>query len=382
MCPGSNVNVATANVLTNKKWVLSARPSGAFSENDTNMPTEEIDLEKVVEMTDGSTCTSSDAFHISPDEVLVKVEALSIDAFIRTMLDEEAFHGSVSIGDTMPAMGIGKVLKSGSQSKLREGDTVIGMLGAQTIAKVKSSGLNKSMLPMANPTLSLGLLGVTGLTAYVGTFSVTQGPKKGETVVVSAAAGATGSVAAQLAKIAGARVVGIAGGTKKTKFLLEDLGLDAAIDYKDTSKSVREQLSETCPDGIDFFYDNVGGEILDAVIEKINMNARIVICGAVSQYSGNLNKGKVQGPSNYLKLAEKSATMKGFALMNESSSFPAAIAWLLYYYNRGLVKLPEHVENGIEKFAAAMVMMFNGGYIGRTIVDVAGVKNIDVKSSA
>lgn len=226
------------------------------------------------------------------------------------------------------------------------------------------------------PTASLGLMGLTtGLTAYTGVFYVTRRPRKGETVVVSGAAGAVGSVAAQLAKATGARVIVVAGGPKKCQYLAEELKLDGAVDYKNSEKSLEEQITATCPDGIDFIYDNVGGSILDQLLAKINPNGRVVICGAVSQYSGNLNKGKVEGPSNYLKLAEKGAEMKGFNVMQYMMKVPLAMALcgMFYYHIRGKVRMTEHIEVGIQSFPHALAKMFSGGsngHIGKMLVKV------------
>ena len=226
--------------VDNRKWVLATRPEGVFNpEVDVKLIKEEIDLTAIAD-----------------DEVLVRVGMLSVDAFIRTMLDKEAYHGSVDIGNLIPAIGYGTVVKCGTSIKgLKEGDLVSGMMGAQQYTLSKQEGLMKNVLPRilpgVTPSMSLGLLNLTtGLTAYTGMFYVCSPPKKGETVVVSAAAGAVGSVAAQLAKISGARVVGIAGGEKKTQYLMQDLALDACIDYKNTKISFEDQLKAACPDGV------------------------------------------------------------------------------------------------------------------------------------
>ena len=166
-------------------------------------------------------------------------------------------------------------------------------------------------------------------------------------------------------------MIGIAGGERKNKFLLEDLGVDGAIDYKHPNRSLEDQLSEVCPDGIDFIYDNVGGQTLDTLLGKINPGGRVVICGAISQYSGNLNKGKVQGPGNYLKLAERGATMKGFNVMQYLYKLPFAMLGMFYYYVTGKVDLVEHIEEGIESFPLALEKMFNGGHIGKMLVKVS-----------
>ena len=189
---------------------------------------------------------------------------------------------------------------------------------------------------------------------------------------MSAAAGAVGCVAAQMAKLSGARVIGVAGGEMKKKFLLETLKLDAAVDYKCKEKTLGEQLDETCPNGIDFFFDNVGGDVLDEVLQRINLYSRISICGAVSHYnSGRINtKSQIQGPSHYIKLAEKSSSMSGYNMIHHSSSFLKAIAYLLWHYYRGNIDCPQHVEKGIESFGKSIELMFEGGHCGRLIVDL------------
>jgi len=348
-------------MVLNKKWTLRSRPNGIFDPKIAELSTEKIEEND-----------------LDPDETLVKISKLSVDAFIRTMMDEEAYHGSVDLGSTIPAFGYGMVESCGSNvTSLKKGDVVVGLMGAQTYCKTKTSTLFKHRLPFVDPSISLGLLSLTtGLTAYVGTFYVGKRPRKGETAVVSAASGAVGSVAAQLARISGARVVGIAGGEKKCKYLIDELKLDDCIDYKSEDKTLEEQLKESCPNGVDFFYDNVGGTTLDAVLESINPKGRIVVCGAISQYSGNLNKGKVHGPSSYLKLAERGASMAGFNVMQYMSSLPKAMFWILWYKWRGQLSLKMHVENGIESFPSALQQLFVGGHTGKMIVDVAsGIVN-------
>eukprot|EP00527_Entomoneis_sp_CCMP2396_P006068 CAMPEP_0198141708 /NCGR_PEP_ID=MMETSP1443-20131203/4656_1 /TAXON_ID=186043 /ORGANISM="Entomoneis sp., Strain CCMP2396" /LENGTH=375 /DNA_ID=CAMNT_0043804527 /DNA_START=35 /DNA_END=1162 /DNA_ORIENTATION=+ len=345
-----------APAVTNKKWVLSRRPNGLFHPDK--------DVELVTESLSFDSCAN--------DEVIIETSMLSVDAFIRTMLDEQAYHGATPIGGTLMALGYGKVIHAGSNSKKRVGSMVVGGMGAQTFCKVKASETTSLIqFPFMSPTASLGLMGLTtGLTAYTGVFHVCKRPSKGETVVVTAAAGAVGSVAAQLAKSTGARVVGIAGGKQKQAFLLNDLGLDGAVDYKGTESTLEEQLEKCCPNGIDFVYDNVGGEILDALLYRINPKARVVICGAISQYSGNLNNGKVQGPSNYLKLAERGAEMKGFNVMQYMYRLPFSIFGMFWLYMRGKVNMKEHIEQGIESFPMAMSKMFVGGHVGKLMVNL------------
>ena len=343
----------------NQKWTLKQRPHGMFKP--------ETDVELIDE-------TIVPSVSCEDDEVIIETSVLSVDAFIRTMLDEEAYHGSVSLGGTVPAFGYGKVVYAGKKSKVKVGKEVAAMFGAQSYAKVKASEtFPKFNFPFMSPTASLGLMSLTaGITAYAGVFYVCKKPKKGETVVVTGAAGAVGSVAAQLAKSTGARVVGIAGGEKKQSYLLDTLKLDGAVDYKKTDESLSDQIAKLCPNGIDFIYDNVGGSTLDVLLEKINPSGRVVICGAISQYSGNLNKGLVQGPSNYLKLAERGATMKGFNVMQYIMRMPLMWMGMFWMYMRGQVIMTEHIDTGIESFPHALLKLFTGGHTGKMLVDVKG----------
>lgn len=352
-----------ASCITNKKWVLKKRPEGMFCpDTDVELKTEELKPHS-----------------LKSDEVMVETHVLSCDAFIRTMLDEEAYHGVVEIDGTLPAIGYGKVIAAGPEANLKVGSMVSGMMGAQTHTVIQANQAFRMMtFPFMSPTSSLGLMGLTsGLTAYVGLFYVCRRPRKGETVVVTGAAGAVGSIAAQLAKSTKARVIGVAGGEKKCNYLKDELGLDGAIDYKNKQASLEEQLVKNCPNGIDYIYDNVGGSILDSLLDKINPKGRVVICGAISQYSGNLNKGKVQGPSNYLKLAERGAEMKGFNVMQYMWRIPMALFGMFFMYLRNQVKMTEHIEDGINSFPNALHKMFNGGHIGKMLVDVNGGLKIE-----
>mmetsp|Transcript_24836 Transcript_24836/g.57461 ORF Transcript_24836/g.57461 Transcript_24836/m.57461 type:complete len:295 (+) Transcript_24836:3-887(+) len=290
------------------------------------------------------------------------------------MLDEKAYHGRVELGNTMPAMGLGVVVAAGSNNKLKVGSKCLGLLGAQTVAKVTpgpEGPMAVAKLPGVPLSSSLGMLGLTtGFTAWMGIFRVAQKPKKGDVVVITAAAGAVGHIAAQLALTTGAKVIGVAGGPEKCDFLTKTLKLDGAIDYKSSTYSVGEQLDALAPDGVDFMLDQVGGEMLDDVLTRVRPNGRIVICGAISQYEGNLNHGKVRGPSEYLKLAERGATMKGYNVMQYFSSIPMAIISILWHWNRGNLTCHEHWESGIEEFPNSMEKMFSGGHIGRLLVKV------------
>lgn len=356
----TNADNTPTTTFKNQKWILSKRPKGTFQ------PDRDVQLE--TETLDAATCCED-------GEVVVKVESLSVDAFIRTMMDESAYHGSINLKNTLPALGYGTVVASSNTKRWKLGQPVLGMLGAQTFAKVPGQQLTRKInFPWMPSTSSLGLMSLTtGLTAYTGMFFVPRkAPRKGDTVVVTASAGAVGSVAAQLAKTTGAKVVGIAG--NKNDYLMNDLQLDGAVNYKNKTATLEEQLDEVCPDGVDFVFDNVGGDTLDALLERIRPGGRIVICGAVSQYdSGGLNRvngEKVQGPSNYLKLAERGAEMRGFNVMQHMHKLPIAMFFLFWYYVRGKVRMTEHISKGIQSFPTALAGLFTGGNIGKTLVQV------------
>ena len=301
-------------------------------------------------------------------EILVEVDTLSIDAFIRTTLSEDAFHGTAGIGDAVTALGIGKVLISRSDI-FKEGEMVSGPMGAQTHNTMAAEVFQKITNPDLDLPVQLGILGVsTGLTAYFGMLNVGQ-VQSGDTVVVSAAAGAVGSVACQIAKLSGAKVIGIAGGPDKAKFIVNELGMDAAIDYK--NQDVDAELTALAEEGIDVFFDNVGGDILDIALDHIKDRARIVICGAISQY-GNFETEKrfVQGPRLYLRLAERYSRMEGFTVMHFVDQYEDATKELLQFYKEGKLKMPAHFENGIESFPGALEIMFNGGHTGKLLVKI------------
>jgi NADPH-dependent curcumin reductase CurA len=303
---------------------------------------------------------------LAPDQVRVDVSCLSIDAFIRTTLEEVAYHTPVAIGGTIIALGVGRVRESRSD-RFEPGDAVMGPLGVQTIATLPSLMLQKIDDKRAPMAAYLGILGMTaGLTAYFGVREVGQ-VRAGETVVVSAAAGAVGSLAGQIARLDGARVIGIAGGPQKARFLTEELGFDAAIDYK--GEDVDARLRELAPEGIDVYFDNVGGELLDVVLDQIRERARVVICGAISQYHGDMSRG-VRGPSLYLRLAERHARMEGYAVNHFTSQFEAAEGELIRWLDEGALVLPEHVEDGIENFGTTLVKLFDGSHIGKLLLSV------------
>ena len=297
--------------------------------------------------------------------VRVDVELLAIDAFIRTILEETSYHRPVPLGGIVTAFGVGHVVESRAR-ELKTGDAVRGPLLAQTLATLPARMLEKVDTGRAPLSAHLGVLGLSsGVTAYLGVRDV-GAVKPGETFVVSGAAGGVGALAGQIARIDGARVIGIAGGAAKLEYLVKDLGFDAAIDYK--REDVDARLRELAPEGIDVFFDNVGGELLDVALDQIRPGARIVICGAISQYQGDVSRG-VRGPSLYLRLAERNARMEGFAVNNCPDRVGEAEEALAGWLARGDIRLHEHVEHGLERFGEVLGMLFTGGHVGKLLLE-------------
>tara|TARA_B100001057_G_scaffold444050_1_gene480682 strand:- start:95 stop:1111 length:1017 start_codon:yes stop_codon:yes gene_type:complete len=295
-------------------------------------------------------------------EILIEMQALEIGAWIRTTLNEEAFHGSTPIGGTIPALGIGKVLISKSD-KFKDGDIVNGPIFAQTHTTMPAEMFTKVENPEIDPFTQIAVLGITtGLTAYFGIYEVGQ-VKKDDVVLVSGAAGGVGALVCQLAKIKGAKVIGVAGGKEKCDVLVNEIGADAAINYK--KDNLDEKIKLYASEGIDIFFDNVGGEILDAALDNIKDRARVVICGAISQYS---HHESVNGPSLYLRLAEKYSRMEGFTVMHFEDRYEEASKELLSLYEQGKLKIPYHIEDGIENFPLALQKLFTGGNTGKLMV--------------
>jgi len=297
-------------------------------------------------------------------EFLVKSEYISLDPAMRGwMNDGKSYIPPVKLGDVMRAGGVGCVLES-NNTKFDKGDYVHGLLGIQCYSVSDGIGMTKIDTNLAPLPLYLSLFGLTGMTAYFGLLSIGE-PKKGDTVLVSGAAGATGSVVGQIAKIKGCRVVGIAGGQKKCDYIINELGFDGAIDYK--SGNLASALKLNCPDGIDVFYDNVGGDILDLVLTRINLNARIVICGAISQYN---NTTPVKGPDNYLSLLVNRAKMQGFIVFDFANQYKEAALQMGQWMAEGKLKSKEHIVEGLETFPETLLMLFSGENFGKLMLKV------------
>jgi NADPH-dependent curcumin reductase CurA len=318
----------------------------------------------------------------SPAEggVLVKALALSLDPAMRGWMNEgRSYIPPVGIGEVMRAGGIGRVVASKNPG-FAVGDLVTGGPGVQEYWNVapeqmKRSGLARIDLRLGSVSQWLNVLGMPGMTGYFGLMDVGQ-PNAGETLVVSGAAGAVGQTVGQLAKIKGLRAVGIAGGPAKCEWVVKELGFDACIDYKAAAPEgaqrwdpVREGLKQHCPNGVDIYFDNVGGDILDTVLARINRKARIVICGAISQYN---NTGAVAGPKNYLSLLVNRARMEGMVVFDYADRYGQAIAEMAGYLKDGRMKSREDVVGGgVAAFPGALLKLFAGENFGKLVLEVA-----------
>jgi NADPH-dependent curcumin reductase len=331
--------------LTNTRIVLARRPIGEATPDCFAVETEALQP-------------------LEENQVRVGVEYISVDAGMRTMLRGEGFHQQVAMGQTILASGVGRVVDSNAEG-WSIGDAVRGRLGAQTYATVPPKGLEKVDGSVRSLSAHLGILSQsTGVTAWIGMRQIAK-PQPGDVFVVSAAAGAVGSIAGQIAKHDGARVIGIAGGPTKVAYLTDTLGFDAAIDYK--NENVNERLRTLAPDGVNVFFDNVGGPILDAVLDNLALRARVVICGAVSQYDDMDN---VTGPSLYLRLAERQSRMEGYAYFHFPEAIAPAKVELAKWMADGRLVLAEEILQGIERYPEALQFMFNGGNTGKLMVKV------------
>jgi NADPH-dependent curcumin reductase CurA len=335
--------------LENRQYRLAARPVGLAKASDWNMTTE-----PVAEPGEG--------------QVLVKVLQLSLDPAMRGWMNEgRSYIAPVGIGEVMRAGGIGKVVNSRNPG-FAAGDLVAGGFGIQEyclVEDLKRVGLHKIDSRLGTPAQWLNALGMPGMTAYFGLLEVGQ-PKEGETVAVSGAAGAVGQTVGQIARIKGCRVVGIAGGKAKCDFVVNELKFDACIDYR--LGSVREGLKQHCARGVDVYFDNVGGDILDTVLTRINRGARIVICGAISQYN---NTSPVKGPSNYLSLLVNRARMQGMVVFDYADRYGEAIKQIAQWMKEGKLVSREDIAPGIENFPATLNKLFSGGNFGKLVLKVA-----------
>lgn len=338
------------NQVTNDQFLLAARPRGLPKASDWQRAAPPLAT-------------------LGEGEVRVKLLYLSLDPAMRGWMNEgKSYVRPVAIGEVMRAGGVGVVVESTSP-RFQAGEHVAGMLGVQrfwTGAADDKSALLARVDPAVAPLPTwLGALGMPGMTAWFGLTEVGQ-PKAGETVVVSAAAGAVGMTVGQVAKHLGCRAVGIAGGHDKCRFVVEELGFDACIDYK--AGPVHAGLKEHCPEGVDVYFDNVGGDILDAALTRINMKARIVICGAISQYNAT---APVKGPANYLSLLLNRARMEGMVVTDYAARYHEGVATLARWMAEGSLKSHEHVVEGFDRFPEAFLMLFEGKNLGKLVLKIA-----------
>ncbi|HEY6174255.1 MAG TPA: NADP-dependent oxidoreductase [Kofleriaceae bacterium] len=331
-------------VRKNHRFTLAARPVGMVKSSDFAF--EEVELR---ELGDG--------------ELLVKNRYISLDPAMRGWMNEgKSYVPPVGLGEVMRAGAIGRVVES-KHPKFAVGSHVLGTFGMQEYAISNGQGLVPVDPKLAPLPVMLSTLGMPGLTAYFGLLDIGK-PVAGNTVVVSGAAGAVGSVVGQIAKIHGCRAVGIAGGAEKCRYLGE-LGFDAAIDYK--AGDVKAALREHCPSGIDVFFDNVGGDILDAALTRLAPRARIVICGAISQYN---NTTPVKGPSNYLSLLVNRASMTGMVVFDYAARYGAAIAEMAQWMAAGKLQSREDIVPGLEQFPQALLKLFTGENHGKLLLEL------------
>jgi len=332
---------------TNRQWKLQSRPKGLCAPGDLQL-------------------VESPRPTITDGQALARVKYLSIDPTMRVWMERDTYLPGVAIGEVMRAVGFAEVVES-RHKDFKMGDKVVGLTGFQDYCVIdpadKRSRVQKvPPLPFVSDTTFLGVLGITGITAYFGMTDIAK-PQKGETLVVSAAAGATGSIAGQIGKIHGCHVVGIAGGAEKCKWLTEDLGFDAAVDYK--QPDWKEKLAAATPKGIDIDYENVGGEVMHEVLERMNLHGRVVLCGLISGYT----KGD-PALASFAMVLVKRLRVQGFIIMDYMSRYMEAATQLGKWKMFGKLKDRETIVEGLEKAPDAINMLFTGGNIGKLIVKV------------
>lgn len=330
--------------MNTKQIILTSRPKGLPTLG--NFETKEVDLPD-----------------LKDDEVLLEGLYYSVDPYMRgRMNDSKSYVAPFETGKPLSGGVVAKVIESKSEN-FKIGDTILGNLPWQQKIIAAEKDIQKIDDTIAPPSYYLGILGMTGLTAYFGLMHIGK-PKAGETVVVSGAAGAVGMVVGQIAKIHGCHVVGIAGSDEKIKMLKEEAGFDNAVNYK-TTKDMKKAIANACPNGVDIYYDNVGGDISDAVIMNLNFQARVVLCGQISLY----NSTEVpMGPRLQPMLLTKSVLMQGFIVGDFQSEFPEGTHHLVKWVNEGKLKFKETVINGFEKLPQALLGLFQGENTGKMIV--------------
>jgi NADPH-dependent curcumin reductase CurA len=331
----------------NRRWLLARRPQGLVKADDFKFSEEGVPA-----LADG--------------EILVRNLYLSCDPTQRSWMSVKTYMPAVKLGEVMRSFAVGEV-RASRDPRFKEGQIVYGMFGWQDFCAARADDFFPMLAVPSGVSLeaALGVFGLTGLTAHFGLTEVAD-VKPGETVVVSGAAGATGSVAGQIAKILGCNVVGIAGGREKCDYLVKTLGFDAAIDYK--NENIVSRMRETCPKGINVFFDNVGGKILDAALMMLAMRARVVICGSVSGYN---DQGPPEGPRNLMQLLVRRARMEGFVMTDFNDRVPSALVALSAWVREGRIKHRSDIVEGFENAPAALLRLFSGENLGKQLVRIA-----------
>lgn len=334
-------------MTVNRQWKLARRPRGMVQETDFTWVEEPVPT-------------------VGPGQVLVRNLYLSMDPTQRGWMSRDTYIPAMAIGDVVRSFGVGQVVGSRLDG-FKQGDLVQGGVGWQDYLLTDGGGPLPivKLPPGVDIPLTMSVLGLTGITAYFGLLEVGR-PKQGETVVVSGAAGATGSVVGQIAKIEGCRVVGIAGGPEKCGWLTEEAGFHAAIDYK--AERVDRRLRELCPDGIDVFFDNVGGEILDAALANLAMRGRVVICGAIAGYNEKLPP---PGPRNYLSLLVQRGRMEGFIILDYMGRAGEAVSALSRWVREGKIQHQVDIQEGLENAPATLLRLFEGKNRGKQLLKIA-----------
>lgn len=332
---------------TNRQWRLKSRPVGMVSRENFEWAEEPVPALK-----DG--------------EFLVRNMYLSFDPTQRAWMAQDTYLPAIGIGEVMRAGATGQVIES-KNPEFKEGEFVSGGLGWQDYCVTDGQGmLPVQKVPPGVPLpMSMSAVGLTGLTAYFGLLRVGE-PKEGETVVVSGAAGATGSVAAQIAKLKGARVIGIAGGPEKCAWLKDELGLDGVIDYK--NEDVAARTAELCPEGVNVYFDNVGGPILEAMLDNLALGGRIVLCGAISQYN---DEEPPPGPRNYTQLIVKRGKMQGFLILDFAQDFQPAAMEMVQWIGQGKLKYQVDIQEGLENAPETFLRIFTGKNRGKQLLKIA-----------
>jgi hypothetical protein len=332
--------------MKNKQIILKNRPKGFPDTTTWNLETQNIPK-------------------LSAGEILIEHHYISLDPAMRGwMNDTKSYIPPVGLDQVMRAGAIGKVIDTNNNSKFEIGDCVTSWGGVQQYSVSNGDGWYKVDERLATMPMYLGTLGMPGMTAYFGILEVAK-IKEGDIVLVSGAAGAVGSIVGQIAKLKGCTVIGIAGGKEKCDYLKTELGFDEAIDYK--TENIYSALKKKCPQGVDVFFDNVGGVILDAALSKLRMHAKVVICGAISQYN---NKHKINGPSNYLSLLVTRSTMQGMVVMDYTKDFGIAAKQMGIWLQQGKLKSREDIYEGIENFQETYNRLFSGEKNGKLILKV------------